>query len=181
MIAGLTLKDTPGIECGLAFLDEELETFSVESNEEIIELLKEKNPDVLAVDVSDETSLKEFNKGEEEARESGHIFTPVSHEGDKVKRFEALKAGCRQHLGQDCPNFIRFEPQITADELAVHDDDGLKSFGLDTSVIHSADEFDAVLGAITARFYQQNQFEDMGIVVPQNLESDEESEDSEKA
>lgn len=181
MIAGLILKDAPGVECGLAFLGDELETFSVESNEEIIELLDEKNPDILAVDISDETSLKEFNKGESDARESGHIFTPVSHEGEKVKRFEALKAGCRQALGQDCPEFIRFEPQITADELAVHGDDGLRSFGVDTEGIHSADEFDAVLGAITARFYQQNQFEDMGIVVPQNFDADEDSEESEKA
>ncbi|QKQ98176.1 hypothetical protein GKQ38_01415 [Candidatus Nanohaloarchaea archaeon] len=179
MIAGLILKDTPGRECGLAFLDEELETYSVESNEEIIELLDEKNPEVLAADVSDETSLKEFNKNEEELKEEGHIFTPVSHEGEKVKRFEALKAGCRQHLGQDCPEFIRFEPQITADELAIHSDDGLRSFGVETEDIHSADEFDAALGAITARFYQQGQFKDLGIVVPQNLDGDEEAEESE--
>lgn len=179
MIAGLILKDKPGADCGLAFLEEELETYSVESNEEIIELLDEHKPEVVAVNASDKTSIKEFNKKEKELREEGHIFTPISHESELVKRFEALKAGCQQSLGPDMPEFVRFEPRITADELAIHNDDGLASFGLETENINSSDEFDAVLGAVTARFYQQGQFEDLGVVVPHNLEAEEDSEEDE--
>lgn len=177
MIAGLVLKDEPGKECGVAFLDEELETYSVESNEEIIELLEEYGPEVVAVNASDKTSIKEFSKDEEELREEGHIFTPLSHESELVKRFEALKAGCQQSLGPDMPEFVRFDPRITADELAIHNDEGLKSFGLETEDIRSSDEFDAVLGAVTARFYQQDQFEDMGIIVPGDLNAEKSSED----
>jgi len=179
MIAGIVLKDEPREDCGVAFLDEELETYSVESNEEIIELLDEHKPEVVAVNASDKTSIKEFSKKEEELREEGHIFTPLSHESELVKRFEALKAGCQQSLGPDMPEFIRFEPSITAEELAIHNDDGLSSFGLETGDIHSSEEFDAVLGAVTARFYQQHQFDNFGIIVPNNLNPEESGEEDE--
>lgn len=182
MIAGLILKDETGVDCGVAFLGDELSTYSVETNEEIIDLLDRHQPEILAVDISDETSLKELNKKEEELKEEGHIFNPVSHEGEKVKRFEALKSGCRQELGPDCPEFIRFDPQITADELAVHGDKGLESLGVETENIMSADEFDAALGAVTARFYEEGQYSDLGVIVPSTLEDqNEKSEDSQKA
>lgn len=172
MIGGIILTHRKGENCSLAFLDDGLETYSVETNDEIMKLVDEKNPSVLAVNVSDETSIKEFTNKEEELKEEGFIFQPTSHEKQKVKRFEALKARCRQELGEDCPEFIRFEPQITAEELALHGDDALESLGIDSSVINSAGEFDAVLGAVTARFYSQNQYRDLGIVVPENLEDE---------
>ncbi len=75
-------------------------------------------------------------------------------------------------MGGSAPALIRFEPHITAGELAIHGDDGLESYGIDTSGIRSAEQFDAALGAVTARFYQQNQARDIGIIVPENMEED---------
>lgn len=172
MIGGLILTDRKDKLCSIAFLNGDLETHSVETNNQILELIEEKNPDFLAVNVSDETSLKEFTKKEEELKEEGFIFQPTSHEKEKVKRFEALKAQCRQELGEECPEFIRFEPQITAEELAIHSDSAFESLGVDSSDIGSSGEFDAALGAVTARFFSQNQYRDLGIIVPESLEEE---------
>jgi hypothetical protein len=75
-------------------------------------------------------------------------------------------------LGGESPDIIRFEPSITAEQLAIHDDAGFKSLGIDTSGIRSARQFDAALGAVTARFYSQNQYEDLGVIVPESLETE---------
>jgi len=82
---------------------------------------------------------------------------------------EALKAQLFENMGAERPEVIRFEPQITADELAIHDDSALGSYGVDSSKIESAEQFDAMLGAITARFYEQNQVKDLGVIIPEPL------------
>jgi len=83
-----------------------------------------------------------------------------------------LKAVLNRDM-MDSPDFIRFDPQITAKELSIDGDDALASYGVEPSDIDSARVFDAVLGAITARFYQQEQFQDLGIIVPQSLDLEE--------
>ena len=169
MIAGLILSDNLDEDCSLAFLGENLETFQVETNEEIVELVEEKSPDVLAVDAGTEQGQKEFTKQEKELKEEGYIFTPNSHQKRKVERMQSLERHLNHSMGGQI-EIIRFEPQITAKELAIDSEKDLRSIGVEGE-IGNVEEFDATLGAITARFYSQGQFDDYGVVVPEPLDN----------
>jgi hypothetical protein len=169
VIAGVILSDSLDEESKLAFLgDDELEVFSVETNDEIVDLFEEFRPEIIGFDVGTEQGLKEFTKNEQELQDEGFIFTPNSHQEKKVERLQSLQKHVKHKLDY-IPEFIRFEPQITAEELMLDGEDALESLGVEGD-IGGAREFDAVLGVVTARFYSQGQFEDYGVVVPNNLD-----------
>ncbi len=168
MIAGIVLKDTVEEDSQLALLSEgELVCEPASTNEEIVDLLKEKGPDIVAVDAGDTQGSAELTEDEKELKEEGYAFTPSSHNKAASRRLKALKAMAFEKMGDDTPEFIRFSPHITSEELAIHGDEALESYGINPENISSAEQFDAVLGAVTARFYQQNQFREMGVVVPE--------------
>lgn len=171
MIAGLLLSEKEQLDSEIAFLGDELEVFSLESNQELVEKLKEFEPDIVAVDSAAEVTREELSDQEEELKEEGYSFTPSRNESKKIRRLQSLKAVLNRDMAES-PEFIRFDPHITADELAIDGDKALKSYGVDPSDINSARQFDAVLGSITARFYQQKQFQDLGVVVPQSLDTE---------
>ena len=166
MYCAITFGETEGSNSQVAFLSDEMEVFTVETNEEIIELVRERTPQIIAVN----TGLKDLNQlseDEEELKEEGYIFTASQHDTQRVRRFQAFRGLLERKLaGEEIPEYIRFDPVITGRELAIDDDSSLESYGLDTSGINSSGEFDAVLGVVTARFYDQGQAEDRGIVVP---------------
>ncbi|WP_414837001.1 hypothetical protein [Candidatus Nanohalococcus occultus] len=172
MIAGIILKDNIEEKSVIAFLDEEIECFEVSTNDELVEKLDEKKPGVVAVDAPMEVGPTELNEGEKELKEEGHIFTPSGQQKTTARRLEALQDQAFNVMGGNTPDFIRFDPHITAEELALDTDEALKSIGVEASNIRGAEQFDAVLGAITARFYEQNQFEEMGVVVPEALDEE---------
>jgi len=166
MIAGLILKDNLEEDSQIAFLGDKIESFSVTENSELVELIEEYEPEVIAANVGLEQPAEELSKDEQDLKDEGHIFTPDSHREKTVKRLQTLKAQITHETGLQ-PNFIRFEPQISAKELAIDGDKALEGYGVDASDIGSVGEFDAVVGAVTARFYQENQYEDLGVVVPE--------------
>jgi len=168
MIAGVILSDTLDEDSKIAFLDDELDVFSVENNSDIVGLFERFRPEVVAFDVGTEQGLKEFTQSEQELQDEGFIFTPNSHQEKKVERLQSLEKHVKHKLDY-IPEFIRFEPQITAEELMLDGEDALSSLGVEGD-IGGAREFDAVLGAVTARFYSQGQFEEYGVVVPENLD-----------
>lgn len=169
------MKDKVEEKSHLAFVGDGVECFSVNDNSEIIELLEEYEPEVIAADVGLKQAGEELTKDEEKLQDEGHIFTPNSHQEKTVKRLDALKAQLTHDTGLQ-PEFIRFEPQISAQELAIDGDKALEGYGVDSSGIGSVGEFDAVLGAITARFYQENQYEDLGVIVPEGVREEDETE-----
>jgi hypothetical protein len=171
MIAGIILSDNEQLASQIAFLGDKLEVYSLETNQKIIEKVKEHEPEIVAVNSAGEIAREDLSEQEEELKEEGYNFTPSRTESKKIKRFQALKAVLKRDM-LDSPDFIRFDPHITAEELAIDGDKALKSYGVDPDKIDSARQFDAVLGSITARFYQQKQFQDLGVIVPQSLESE---------
>lgn len=173
MIAGLVLSEKEDEESYLAFLGDNVSCTGVGSNDEIVELVEERKPEVLAVDASTEKSRKPRTEREEELEEEGYVFTPAAQQKKKVRRLEALESRLFERMGGERPEIVRFDPQITADELGIHGDPALESYGVDTSCLESALQFDAMLGAVTARFYQQNQVEDLGVIIPEPLDSGE--------
>jgi predicted nuclease with RNAse H fold len=164
MIAGVILSDSLEEDSKVAFLGDELSVFSVETNEDIVDLFDEFKPEVVAFDVGTAQSGKEFTKAEKDMKEEGFIFTPNSFQKDKVERLQSLEKFTKHRLSY-LPDFIRFEPQISAEELKITSESDLESFGI-SGDIGGAKEFDAVLGAVTARFYEQGDFEEMGVVIP---------------
>lgn len=178
MIAGLVLSDSEEVESGLAFFGEDgVETFSILDTAEIADKIVEKEPDVLAVDTGNQV-IRELTENEEELKEEGYSFTPASMQKKKVKRFQAIQNTVNHRTGT-AVEFIRFEPQITSEELAIDSEAALESYGVKTEELGSALEFDALLGAVTARFYQQGDFRDFGVVIPGKAEAEEE--ETEKA
>jgi len=175
MIAGLILSDNEQLDSEMALLGDELEVYSLETNQEIVEKITELEPEVVAVNSAGEITREELSEQEEDLKEEGYSFTPSRTESKKVKRLQGLKTLIKREM-LDSPDFIRFDPHITAEELAIEGDKALDGYGVETSDINSARQFDAVLGSITARFYQQEQFQDLGVVVPRNLESDDSEE-----
>lgn len=170
MYCAINFSETDETESNVAFLGDDVEVFTVNTNEEIIELVAERTPQIVAVN----TGLKEMNRlseGEEDLREEGHIFTPSQHDTKRVRRFQAFKGLLERKIsGDEIPEFIRFDAMITGRELAIDSDSALESYGVDSSEISSSGEFDAVLGVVTARFYDQGQAEDNGVTVPNPLE-----------
>lgn len=169
MIAGLILTDSEEVESALAFISDETSSCSLKDTTEIIEELKEKNPVLVAVDVGLEQRKDELTAQEEKLKEKGYNFTPTHTETKKVKRLQAVKGVLERDM-EEPPTFIRFDPFITSKELAIDEEQGFESYGVDTDCLGSANEFDAMLGAVTARFYQQNQYQELGVIVPNTLE-----------
>lgn len=172
MIAGLILSDDPDMKCQIAFLDEALECIEVETNEEIIEKIEKSKTEVMAVNAG-QLRGEGLKDDESELKEEGHAFIPSSHEKKRSKRLRALEDQLELKLGPEKPVVIRFDPQITSKQLALDGDQALEGLGIDTSGIRSAKQFDAALGAVTARFYQQNQYEDLGVIVPEPVKTGE--------
>lgn len=168
--AGLILSGEKGEDCHLSFLtDDGLEVFSIESNEEIVDLVSRFEPSVIAVDVGSRESLDEFTEEEKDLRDEGFVFTPNSQAKTKVRRLDLLQRQVLDEMSDGGPEFIRFEPYITAEELSLHSDDGLESLGIETENIKSSKGFDSVLGAVTSRFYSEGEFEDKGVIIPESL------------
>ena len=163
MIAGLNLT-TEG-ESKLAILSDEIEINSLETNQDIVEALEE-DIDVLAVNAP-LTQEKGLTEKEEELVDEGHMFSPSTQNKKLTRRALHLKQLMFEN-GLEV-EIVRFDPMVTSKELAIDGDGALESYGIDSSNISSSKEFDAVLGAVTARFYQEGQCEDFGIQVPSPL------------
>ena len=175
MIAGIILSDNKQLNSEIALLDEELEVHSFETNEELVNKITEAEPDIIAVNSAGEITREDLSEEEENLKEEGYSFTPSRTESKKIKRLQSLKAVLHREM-VDSPEFIRFDPHISSKELAIDNDEALKGYGLNVSDINSARQFDAVLGSITARFYEQEQFQDLGVIVPKSLDSEESEE-----
>lgn len=164
MIAGVNLR-TDGVSKMAVLGDEEIEILDIDSNMDIVEAL---NEDVSVIAVNAPLTADEgLSEGEEELIDEGYRFSPSTHNTDLKRRAMHLKQlfveeGVESEL-------IRFDPMITARELAIDGDQAVESYGVDSSDISGSDEFDAVIGAITARFYEKNQVKDLGIQVPEPL------------
>lgn len=156
MIAGLNIR---GDRVYIAKLDENLETAVLEDDREILEEISE--CEVVAVNAPLKEG-KDLEEAESELIDEGIRFRPGEESRGERARFLQRNAKVK---GLET-EFIRFDPMVTSRKLAIEDDSGLKGLGVDASDVGSSMEFDAALGAITARFYDQGQCRDLGIAVP---------------
>lgn len=164
--------------CGIAFLGEELETFSETDDERILELLDERQPSIIAFSVPIQGSGRTpdgFTEQEQELVDEGHSFLPRDHkDNQEMERALFLKNSIKR-LGF-MPEMMECRPRVTADELGIHTDAELEDHGIPAEEISSTWEFDAVLAALTAKLYDNEHFEEKGFIVPR-MEPPEDDED----
>lgn len=176
--AGLLLKDNIDEDSVLAIADsEETSIWNLSTNDEIIEKIEEKEIDILAADVGMEQGRDDLTKKEQKLEDEGYNFVPSGHQVKKMKRLESLSAHLEHAMGVDAPEIIRFNPHITSEELAIHGDQALESLGFDTGPLSNSHEFDALLGAVTGRYYEQGAFRDMGVIIPGEKDEEEDQDD----
>lgn len=174
MIAGCILEDTVEEDSVIVFLgDNGVSVHSFETNPEAVQLIVEREPEIIAFDVGLNEARERLTEDEKDLQEEGYIFTPSKQDTKRIKRLEALQKHLFNEMGAEQPEIIRFEPQITAEELAIHGDEALQSYGIDADKLKSSKQFDAMLGAVTARFYEQNQHKDLDVIVPKTGGSEE--------
>ncbi|MDY6770431.1 MAG: hypothetical protein SV186_00570 [Candidatus Nanohaloarchaea archaeon] len=168
---GIVLSGSKDEPCSIAFLSEELETFSETDDERILELISERRPSVVAFTVPPVGADVDegFREDEQEMVEEGHSFLPPEmRDNDEMERALFLKNSLqREGFLHDV---IECRPMITAEILDIEGDDDLEELGVPTGEIMSMKEFEAVLAAVTAKFYANDSFEEKDFIVPKPLD-----------
>ena len=164
-VCGIRLTGDKDRECSVAVLGEELETFSTEDDREIVERVSEERPAVVAfTNPHTRRTEKGFREDEEELVDEGYSFLPPSmFENDLLERTEFIKKSIQQNYR---PEFIETRPEVSSEILGIENDRDLEMLDMDTGEIESVGEFEAVMAALTARMYTENDYEDKGFIVP---------------
>lgn len=174
MYCGIILAGSTEEDSAVAFLTEDsTETFSVATNDDILELLEERRPEVTALNAPPTRATTPgkgsdgaFRSGEEELIDEGHAMLPqgmrdpaVLERADHLSRhIEASGIGT---------TLIESDAQIVSERLGIEGDDDLADREISPEDISSTWEFDAVVLALVAKLYADNQCEDYDIVVPE--------------
>lgn len=160
--------------CGVAFLGDDLETFSETDDERILELLEDRRPTIVAFSAPIQGGGRKpegFTDDEQDLVDEGHTFLPrEQHNTDEMERTLFLKNSIKR-LGF-MPEMLECRPRVTAQRLEAHDDAALEAYGIPTDGIRSTWEFDAVLAALTAKLYDNQMFAEKGFIVPELDEDD---------
>ncbi|MDY6769749.1 MAG: hypothetical protein SVU88_02130 [Candidatus Nanohaloarchaea archaeon] len=185
MHCGIVLTGDTDDDSSVAFLDDgAVETFSVATNDDILALVEERRPSVVALNAAPERSTgtedrdatstessldpetaSQFRSGEEDLVAEGHALLPqgmreraVLERADHLARsIEAAGVGTQ---------VIESNARIASERLGLEGDADLERFGIDTADIATVWEYDAVVLAIVARLHADNRCEEYGIVVP---------------
>ncbi|MCJ7479258.1 MAG: hypothetical protein MUP63_03730 [Candidatus Nanohaloarchaeota archaeon QJJ-7] len=187
MYCGILLSGSTDEDSCVAFLEEgAIETFSVETNDEIIELVDEKSPEIITLNASperkqrgegfsepedsegslDPETASKFREGEQELVEEGHSLLPqrmreksVLERADHLsRRIEASGSGSQ---------IIESNSRIVTEILDLSGDEELEDLGIETSDIETVWEYDAVVLAVVAKLYSDDRCEEHGIIVPE--------------
>ena len=135
MLCGIVFGEKEEDESSVAFLSDEIESFTVNSNKEIIELVKDREPSIIAINTGLE-ERRRLSDEEEELQEEGFIFTPAKDDVKRVRRFQSFKTHLAQEVsGDELPEYIRFDPIISGRELAIDSDSEFEGYGIDPSDI----------------------------------------------
>ncbi len=166
MYCGIVLTGDVAEATAIAFIDDDtVTTTSVHDDEEIMELLEERRPTVIALNAPpervDETG---FREGDEDLIDEGHAMLPQGMRDTALLERAAFltRSVRRTGFGQ----VIEVDPDIARQELDIEGDDGLGDYGYETGDIHTVDEFHAVVLALTAKLFDHDQYSDYGIIVP---------------
>jgi len=170
---GLVLSGDAETRCAVAFLSDELETFTEKDDQRLLELIEERTPMVVAFTVPPEGSNVQegFRENEKDMVEEGHRFLPPEmRDNDEMERALFLKNSLQRSGFMH--EVIECRPTISAEVLDIQSDDELEDLGVPTEGIHNMTEFEAVLAAVTAKFYANDRYEEKGFIVPKRLDDE---------
>ncbi len=164
-VCGIKLTGSKEEECSVAVLGEELKTLSTKDDSEIIELVVEEMPSVVAfTNPFTKRNDKGFREKEKKLVDDGHSFLPPSmFDGNLIERTFYIKKVLENRYG---PQFIETRPKITSEVLGIEEDRDLDLLGIESSGIKNMKEFEAVLAAYTARKFLENDYVDRGFIFP---------------
>ncbi|MFB6265693.1 MAG: hypothetical protein ABEI07_01265 [Candidatus Nanohaloarchaea archaeon] len=171
MQCGIVLSGDLSEDSQVAFLEKDsLETFSVSTNDEIVELLEGRRPEVTALNAPPEKvgrgKTGQFREGEQDLVEEGHSILPQGMRDSAVlERAEHLSRSI-EAAGVGT-TIIESVPRLAASILDLSGDEDLERLGVSTGEIENVGEYDAVVLAVVAALYADNRCEDHGIVVPE--------------
>lgn len=184
MYCGIMLTGDADKPCGVAFLDEDgVETFSPTGDEEIVDLVRERNPSIVALNAAperepdrvdtpnedsalDPETASQFREGEQDLVDDGHAVLPRTMRDRKLLERAEFIANSLKKSGVGC-TIIESRPGIVAKMLDVATDDDLAQHDIDPSSIQHTREFDATLLALTARMHDAEETADKDIIVPE--------------
>lgn len=169
MYCGIVLTNSPEEPSAVAFVDDDgvVTAESVAGNEDIVALLQEHRPTIVALNAPPERVTEqpeEFRAGEQELVDEGHRILPQGMRDRQVleraahltRQVEGSGVGCR---------VIESDPHVVARMLDIATDDDLDDYGVVPADITSAREFDAVILAIVAKL-ADDRTDDRDIMVP---------------
>lgn len=185
---GIMLTGEKEKPCGLAFIsDEGVTTHSTTGDEEIMSLLEDNRPKIIALnapaerakknklhespDDDDESALdpetsQMFTKDEEELVNEGHALLPQEMRDQQLLERAEFLVNTVKRAGIGA-QFIQSKPNLIAETLNVEGDTMLEAYGIDTSDIEHVREHDALLLAFTAKRYDEEDYEDKDIILPE--------------
>ncbi|MDY6774088.1 MAG: hypothetical protein SVS85_02710 [Candidatus Nanohaloarchaea archaeon] len=171
MNCGIVLSGDTEEDSAVAFVDGgETETFSVSTNDEILELLEDRKPEVTALNAPPEKaskgSIDRFREGEQELVDEGHRLLPQGmRDGSVLERAEHLSRSIEASgVGTV---IVESDPVLVSERMGLAGDEGLEDLGVETGTIEDVREYDAVVLAVAAELYSDNRCENHGIVVPE--------------
>lgn len=170
MYCGIMLRGDTETACGIAFItDDEVTTASTTEDDEILALLEEYRPIVITLNApSEREDIDGFREGEEDLIEDGFSMLPQEmRDRGVLERAEFLTERIkRSGVGA---RVIESDPHVVMDQLDIAGDADLKDYGYDTGPIESATEFEAVVLALTAKLYDEDHYEEKGLIIPKEL------------
>ncbi len=169
MDCGIVLTGSTDEASAVAFYNDGQVTVSAaEGNDEIVDLVSDRRPTVVALNAPPERTMEtELRSGEEELVEEGHAMLPQGMRDQAVLERADHLARSIEAAGIGT-TVIESNARIAGDVLGLKGDADLESYGIAADDISSARQYDAVILAIVAALYADNRCEDHGIVVPED-------------
>jgi len=111
----------------------------------------------------------QFRSGEEELIADGYSMLPTAMRDRRLlERAEFLSNSIkRSGIGA---TIIESNPRLVAERLDIGGDTELKAYGVETEDIDGVREFDALLLALTAKFFDEDKAVDKDIIIPETLD-----------
>ncbi|MHC1582493.1 MAG: DUF429 domain-containing protein [Candidatus Syntropharchaeia archaeon] len=156
MIAGIDLSGSPKKISGLCIMGTTTKTFSVYRDEEILEIIEREKPEIIAIDAPLSFRGTAYRDGDREIRKFYKIL-PLTFFG--MKKLTERGIELKKRLGGY--RVIEVYPHASKEVLGIKNPRDLEKFGVSVD-IKNEHEFDAVICALTGRFYFQGMYKKFG-------------------
>jgi predicted nuclease with RNAse H fold len=138
--------------------DGRIRTYSVYSDENILEIIKNFKPDVVAIDAPLVVVDKPFRSAEKEMQQLGYKLLPLNMPDmlDLAKRASSIK-----YAVENITKLIECHSSSTKKALNVNNTKELKNVKF-LNIVKNEHESDAIFAVVTALFFKENNYDSFG-------------------